>query len=113
MITKEQIIHLLANDDRAVARALLVLYARQTEDEKVQEQTRYDNGRGFQASHAKRGTSMAKFFLNRGFLTPKQIAYWRATTPSGRMRISVYWRQLQEAAAEKDAKKVAQQQLSL
>jgi len=97
-LTKEKILELLATDKRAVARALLVLTDRQTPDEQAQETTRYLNGRGFRPCHARRGVSMAKFFKERGFLTDKQIAYWRFREAHGEMRIGIYWRQLLEEA---------------
>ena len=42
-MNKEDILHLLRTDKRAVARALVVLHARQTRDEQVSEDTHYDN----------------------------------------------------------------------
>lgn len=103
MISKETIQRLLATDDRAIARALLVLTERQTSDEQASEHTRYLNGRGFRPCHAKMGTSMAKFFQRNGYLTPKQLGYWRAKDRSGNSRIEIYWKQLQEAAEQKKA----------
>jgi hypothetical protein len=103
MLSKETIQHLLATDDRAVARALVVLNERQTADEQASENTRYLNGMGFRPCHAKMGTSMAKFFIRNGYLTPKQIAYWRCKDKTGSTRIEIYWRQLQEAAEAKKA----------
>jgi len=54
---------LLATNNRAVERAIVVLYNRQTADEKVAESTRHRNGRGFSAADAKKGTYMAKWIL--------------------------------------------------
>lgn len=107
MVTKAEILEILKTNDRAVARALVVLNNRQTDDEQRSEVTRYVNRRGFNAAHAKRGTGMAKFFLRAGFLTPKQLAWWRAPeAKGGQMRIGIYSAQLMEAAAEKAARKV-------
>jgi hypothetical protein len=108
MLTKESIIHMLQTDKRAVARALVVLYARQTDDEQAQEGTRYLNGRGFRPCHARMGSSMAKYFQRTGMLTDKQIAYWRATDKSGAMRIGIYWAQLLEEAELKSKAKQVQ-----
>jgi len=105
MVTKESIIRLLATDDRAIARALIVLTARQTADEQVSEQTRYLNGRGYRPCHARMGASMSKFFEARGYLTPKQIAYWRVKDKTGSMRVGIYAGQLLEVAQEKAARK--------
>jgi len=107
MVTKEQIIQLLKTDDRAVARALLVLSARQTADEQAAETTRYLNGRGYRPCHARMGASMSKFFERNGYLSPKQIAYWRVKDKTGKMRIEIYAGQLLEEAQIKAAKKAA------
>lgn len=101
-LTGTDIVKLLETNDQAVARALVVLYERQTEDEKVSENTRHHNNRGFRPCHARMGTSMAKFYLRNGFLSPKQVAYWRKQGKEG-MRISIYWRQLLDAAHKKAA----------
>jgi hypothetical protein len=103
MISKEQILHLLATDDRAIVRALLVLTSRQTADEQASETTKYLNHKGFRPAHAKRGVSMAKFYMDQGYLSIKQINYWRKTDKNGNTRLGIYWRQLQEAAAQKAA----------
>lgn len=100
--TKAQIQELLMTNDRALARALVVLNERQTQDEQASETTRYSNQRGFNAAHAKRGTSMANFFLRTGFLTPKQLAWWRVPQ-KGTSRIGIYAGQLLDAAAKKAA----------
>jgi hypothetical protein len=107
MLNKESIVSLLAINDRAVARALVVLNHRQTLDEQNTENTRHLNGRGFRPCHARMGTSMAKFFERKGYLTAKQIAYWRNRDRAGNMRIGIYWAQLIEAAREKNATKEA------
>ena len=104
-MNKEQIVELLRTNDKAVARALVVLTARQTADEQASEQTRYLNGQGYRPCHARMGASMSKFFEARGFLTPKQIAYWRMKDKTGSMRIGIYAGQLLEAAQEKAARK--------
>ena len=105
-LTGTDIVNMLRTNDKAVARALVVLYERQTADEKATEHTRHHNNRGFRPCHARMGTSMAKFYLARGFLTPKQIAYWRKEGKEG-MRLSIYWRQLLDAAHKKAAAKAA------
>lgn len=105
MHTKESIVQLLKTNDKAVARALVVLTARQTSDEQAMEGTKYANGRGFRPCHARMGTSMAKFFERNGYLTPKQLAYWRVYDRSGTMRICVYAGQLLEEAGIKAAAK--------
>jgi hypothetical protein len=100
-MTKDEIIQLLATNDKAVARALVVLNERQTQDEQASEETKYHNGRGFRPCHARMGTSMATFYNARGYLSPKQIAYWRRPMKGGKAKIAIYAGQLLEIAAEK------------
>ena len=93
--SREHIEKLLVTNDRAIARSLVALNERQTHDEKESESTFYRNGKGFRPCHAHRGSSMAKFYQERGFLTPKQIAWWRIPSPkTGKPRIAIYARQL-------------------
>jgi hypothetical protein len=104
-LTANDIVNLLTNNDKAVGRALIVLRNRQTADEQVSETTKHHNNRGFRPCHARMGTSMANFFEKTGYLTPKQVAYWRQYEKTGKMRIAIYWRQLLEEAAHKAAAK--------
>ena len=105
-ITREQIETVLLRTDKvgmhAVGRALVHLFNRQTEDEKINQDVKHDNGMGFQPCHAEIGTSMALFYQKNGFLTPKQVAYWqRAANPKkekSKARIARYSRQLKEEA---------------
>lgn len=106
-LDKSTLSTLLATNDKAVGRALLVLLANQTSDEQSQATVRYLNGKGFRPCHAYMGTSMAKFFASRGYLSPKQIAYWRKPMKNGDMKIAIYWKQLADAAAAKAQLKVA------
>lgn len=102
MLNGTDIVRLLENNDKAICRALVVLYNRQTADEKVEGDAKYRNNRGFRPAHARMGSSMAEFFLKNGYLSEKQIAYWRVRGKQG-MRISIYWRQLLEEARKKAA----------
>lgn len=99
-LTGTDIVNLLRTNDKALARALVLLKNRQTLDEQIAEDVKYRNGRGFRPCHAARGTSMAKFYEARGYLTQKQLAWWRHEGKEG-MRISIYWRQILEEAREK------------
>ena len=83
----------------AIGRALVHLKNRQTEDEQRSEETKHANGRGFQPVHAEIGTSMANFYEKKGFLSPKQIAYWqKETLKVKKPRICRYAGQLVEEA---------------
>ena len=106
-LTIESIKKLLATNDRAVGRALVVLRNRQTEDEKISKITKHQNGRGFRPAHAFIGCNMAQFFESNGFITSKQAAYWRTKMADGKTRIEIYSRQLLEEALLKNNTKQA------
>jgi hypothetical protein len=102
-ITREYITELLRTNDKVVAHALVALNKRQTSDEQGSKATRWHNGQGFMPMHARMGTSMAQFYERNGYLSPKQIAYWRRVTPAGKPRIEKYVGQLLLIAQEKAA----------
>lgn len=87
---------LLLKNDRAVERALMALYHRQTVDEQVSSQTKTRNGKGFNAKDAFIFTSLAESFLKFRKLSFKQIELLRGK--NGQHRIGKYWRQLLEVA---------------
>jgi len=88
----------------AVGRALVHLFKRQTEDEKVTAEARHLNNRGFTGADARRGTITAKYYLKHRKLLDWQIAYWREVDRKGRSRIGKYYRQIAEEAAKKATK---------
>lgn len=102
-----QIESALLNSDRnlqmrAVGTALVRIMQNQTQDEVSSESTRYSNGIGFTGAHGQIGTSMAKFFLKNGYLSPRQVKYW--VTPMGKLnrpRIMMYRNQLLQFAKQK------------
>ena len=112
MTTKSLIIELLKTDKRAVARALVVLNQRQTADEQATQGTRYNNGRGFRPCHARMGTSMATYFQKFGYLSDRQIDYWRVPMRDGKMRIEIYAGQLAEVAQLKAAEAMRRLELA-
>lgn len=63
--------------------------------------------RGFRPCHARMGSSMAEFYNRNGYLSPKQIAYWRVPMKKGGMRIAIYWKQLLAEAHAKASAKAA------
>ena len=101
MVTKAEIVEMLKTNDRAVARALVVLNERQTQTEKSCEATINDNGVGFTPADARMGTSMAQFYTKFGRLSEKQLAYWRKPNVRGVPRICKYAGQLLEIAQQK------------
>jgi len=103
MLTKPQIVDLLSTNDKAVARALVVLNQFQTASEQASKDTHVLNGQGFRPCHARMGTSMAEFYSRTGYLSPKQLAYWRKLDKTGTPRLAIYWKQLALAAEAKAA----------
>ncbi len=91
--TKEHIITLLDTSDRAVERALVRIYERQTADEQASLATLHSNGRGFNGSDSRILTDIAKRCIRYNGLKGKQYDLVRR-------RIRKYWAQLLEIAAE-------------
>lgn len=97
-MNKQSILHLLNTNDRAIARALVVLNERQTTDEQTAEATINRNGCGFTPADAHMGTSMANYFTKWGKLSEKQLEYWKKPNAKGIPRINKYATQLLEIA---------------
>jgi hypothetical protein len=95
-MTKADILALLLRNDKAVERAMVVLFLRQTSDEQDGKVTRHSNGRGFNYFHAERGTYFAKWILSGRKLTGSHLA-------AARKMACYYARQLLEVAAERQA----------
>ena len=66
---RASLIHQLSINSKLVERAIVVLYQRQTTDEQTNSATVYQNGQGFCAYAARRGTYYAKYVLSGGRLT--------------------------------------------
>lgn len=98
--TEQEIIDLLARSDKAVERALLRLYERQTSYEQSSEITHDANDVGFGAFDAEIFSSFAKQILRGFHLSPKQLEVCRK--PFGKKnpipRIAKYRKQLLEVA---------------
>jgi hypothetical protein len=93
--TKESIIQLLNTSDKAVERAIIAIYNRQTFAEQSSEKTVEHNGEGFSGFDAEILSSFAKQILKGRSLSYKQIAI-------GRKKMVHYTRQLLEIAAAKE-----------
>lgn len=85
--TKSRVQALVAGNDTAAVRALLVVYSRQTSAEQSQHATTDLNGIGFTGADAEILSSFASFFSKRGFLSPNQLAILKK-------KIGKYWKQL-------------------
>lgn len=92
--TKASIKALLSRSDAAVKRALVVLYHRQTQDEKRDDRTKYHNNRGFNHGDAKKCSYWARLVLSGRELFPNTIA-------QARRRLMKYAGQLAVIANEK------------
>lgn len=103
--SKEHIAKLLLTKDKAVARALVALNKRQTRDEQASQTTKLHNGEGFTPADAYMGTSMAEFYKRNGYLSAKQVAYWRKPNKRGVPRICKYAGQLYDIAMERERAK--------
>lgn len=62
--TEDGIIQLLTHSDRAVERAMVAIYKRQTADEQASATTQHHNSIGFSAFDAKNGSYYAKWVLS-------------------------------------------------
>jgi len=61
--------------DSTAIHTLMFIFDRQIEDEQRQETVKYRNGIGFKPQDAKRGSSFAKWYKDKGFFTVKQMNY--------------------------------------
>ena len=89
--TIEELRELLKESDKAVARAILAIYNRQTEDEQTIKETTDHNGIGYNGVDANFMSSLAQFYQSKGFLSAGQLKY-------GRKAIMKYAGQLTEIA---------------
>lgn len=92
IIDKAYIQSLIETNDKAVVRGLMAIYSRQTEAEKNVQATVENNGIGFNGTDGEILTSFAKWYSEKGFLTPKQISIARS-------KMKKYWKQLLQEAA--------------
>lgn len=98
---------LLNENDRAVEKALIVLFNNQTDYEQVTEATEVHNDRGFTSTDARFFTSLAKQVMRGHHLSEKQLGFLRAPTPRFGSRIGKYHRQLLEVVQAKQQKEMS------
>lgn len=91
--SKEHLQHLLATNDRAVERALIQIYNRQTRSEQVSMHTSEHNSVGFTAFDGEFLSNVAEKCIKFHGLTPGQLV-------AVRPKMMKYWKQLLEIAAE-------------
>jgi hypothetical protein len=83
-------------NDKALFRAIIKIYERQTLDEQEAEETSERNGVGFSGCDANILSSFAKQLIVKGYLSPKQITIARKKMPK-------YWKQIQSLIEEKQS----------
>ena len=93
-LTKEQLKQRLLTDDKALIAAIIALNNCQTAEELASGHTISKNGMGFRAFDSKVGSGMVKFYQKAGFLTSKQLEYWKKKDSRGKERIVCYLNQL-------------------
>jgi len=71
--TRTEIEALINGNDRAVERAMVAIWERQTADEQETQDTRHHNGRGFAAWSARSGTYFAEWVRSGRRLTGKHL----------------------------------------
>ena len=96
--------HTVEQNMHFIGRALVVLFNRQTEEEKSASDTRVDNGIGFTGADGHSGCITAKYYLKHRTLQEWQLDKWLKKNVRGTRRISKYWRQLNEEAERKARK---------
>jgi hypothetical protein len=106
MWTKERIQHLLNTSDRAVEKAMVAIYDRQTLDEKATDHTRHDNMVGFRSNHASKGSYYARWVMSGRKLTGHHLT-------NARKIALQYHRQLCEIANSKTIEPTVLSQESL
>lgn len=92
---KETIQSLLVRSNKAVERAMVVLYNRQTVDEQQAEVSAEENSRGFSGYDAKSGSYYAKWVISGKNLSGKFLEKARKMSMK-------YWKQLAEEANSKN-----------
>jgi len=70
---KDSIKELILTNDKAMIKALLLIYKNQTETEKIDESTKELNGIGFNKFDAEPLTSLVKWYNRKHYLTPRQL----------------------------------------
>jgi hypothetical protein len=100
LYSTEEIRSLLEKSDKAVQRAIVALYERQTESERNTEATVEKNGVGFNGFDAKFFSSLAQQIQSGRVLSQKQIAF-------ARKGIMKYSKQLAQIANGREQEKAA------
>jgi len=79
--TMDEIKTLISKDDSWTVGALMTIYQKQEADEQIAGSTVHQNSVGFNGFDAPILSDMARWYISKGFLSEKQIAYIRRTIP--------------------------------
>ena len=93
--TKEQIKENLSTNLSWMERTVIVLYNRQTEDEKFSKETKHQNGIGFNGTDSRYLTWVAEYLLKGNHLSGRHIEKVGKKLPK-------YWRQVKELIEERN-----------
>ena len=100
---RTKIANLLATNNKAVERALIIIFNNQEADEQACDMTSKANGVGFTAFDADIFSSFAKHILKGRSLSVKQMEIARKQDKFGNMKIAKYWKQLQAEIVRKES----------
>jgi len=76
-MNRDEIKDNITKSDEHCVGALIRLYSFQTADEQMRRETRYQNAMGFNSTDGGFLSDVAQFYIEHGFLSPKQIAFVR------------------------------------
>lgn len=96
--TKDSILALIDSNDKAVGRAVVAIYRRQTQEERNAEATLKHNNVGFNSYDARYLSYVATYYMRHQQLTGKHLA-------KARSKVRKYWKQLLEIANDNQSKR--------
>lgn len=80
-MTREELAHLVRTDPRYTISALIALYSFQEADEQAIGTTCHQNGKGFSNADSGVLPDIARYYMQRGFLSPRQLDFVRSAIP--------------------------------
>lgn len=80
-MTREELTHLVRSDPRFTISALTALYSFQEADEQAIGTTCHQNGKGFSNADSGVLSDIARYYMQRGFLSPRQLDFVRSAIP--------------------------------
>jgi hypothetical protein len=102
-VTKKQVAERLADDADFRVECLLVLYRRQTTDERDAKDTKHKNRRGFMSSHAVNGSTLAEKVISGEELTDEDHGKVDAIVPRYGKQLASHFRAEQKMSLDAEA----------